>query len=206
MNKVIGYTRVSTQDQTNDNQKHKILDYAHKNKIIVDEIIEVKISSRKKKEDRKIDELLNQLDNGDTLLVSALDRLGRSTIETLEIIEEIKNKGIILIFVTDNITIDPNNENPINTMMLTMLSGFAQMERSFISQRVKAGLEARKAAGVTLGRKKGSQGVTAFDEYREKIQELYSLGLSMRKIINIIGIDKSHVSLANFIKTRGIIR
>ncbi len=205
MSKAIAYCRVSTQEQTNDNQKTKILDYAHKNKFMIDEIVEVKISSRKKKESREIESTLDKLKSGDTLLVSALDRLGRSTIETLQIIEDIKSRGIILIFVTDNIIIDPNNENPINTMMLTMLSGFAQMERSFISQRVKAGLEARKAKGVVLGRKAGTQGKSIFDEKREQIQELYSLGLSMRKICNIIDIG-TYVSLANFIKTRGIVK
>jgi len=205
MSKYIGYTRVSKDTQTNDNQKTKILDYAHKNKFIVDEIVEIKISSRKGKELREIESTLDKLNSGDTLLVAALDRLGRSTIETLQIIEDIKNKGIILIFVNDNIIIDPTNTNPINEMMLTMLSGFAQMERSFISQRVKAGLDARKAAGVKLGRKAGTQGKSIFDEKREQIEELYSLGLSMRKICNIIEIG-TYVSLANYIKTRGIVR
>jgi len=205
MSKYIGYTRVSKDTQTNDNQKTKILDYAHKNKFIVDEIVEIKISSRKGKELREIESTLDKLNTGDTLLVAALDRLGRSTIETLQIIEDIKNKGIILIFVNDNIIIDPSNTNPINEMMLTMLSGFAQMERSFISQRVKAGLDARKAQGIKLGRKAGTQGKSIFDEKREQIEELYSLGLSMRKICNIIEIG-TYVSLANYIKTRGIVK
>lgn len=203
MSKFIGYTRVSTQDQTNDNQKNTILQYAHKNKIIVDEIVEVKISSRKNKEDREIETTLDKLNTGDTLLVSALDRLGRSTIETLQIIEDIKSKGIILIFVNDNIIIDPNNDNPINTMMLTMLSGFAQMERSFISQRVKAGLEARKEKGIKLGRKKGSQGKSIFDEHQDKIIELLGFGVSLRKIVDYIGVG-TNVSLSKYIKTRGL--
>ncbi|MDQ7068427.1 MAG: recombinase family protein [Sulfurimonas sp.] len=97
MKKVIGYCRVSIEKkQTTENQKLFILDYAHSNKLTVDEIVEVSVSSRKNKKDRLIDATLEKLQDGDTLLVYALDRIGRSTIETLTIIEEIKNKGIKL--------------------------------------------------------------------------------------------------------------
>jgi len=137
------------------------------------------------------------------LLVYALDRLGRSTLETLQIIEDIKEKGIKLIFIKDNIIIDPMNNNPINEMMLTMLSGFAQLERSFISERTKAGLKARKDKGLVLGRKKGTQGKSIFDEHRDKIEELYSLGLSLNKIVAYIGTGTAP-SLHKYIRTRKI--
>ena len=203
MNKFIGYTRVSTSNQTNDNQRHQILEYGLKNNLKIDEIVEVVVSSRKTKDKREIDTTIDKLSSGDTLLVYSLDRLGRSTIETLQIIEDIKNKGIILIFIKDNIIIDINNNNPINEMMLTMLSGFAQLERSFISERTKAGLKARKEQGVILGRKKGSIGKSIFDNKREQIEELYKLGLSLQKIVNIIEIG-TKVSLSRYIKTRNI--
>ena len=203
MSKSIAYTRVSTENQTNSNQKLNILEYAQRNDIIIDEVIEVKISSRKNKNHREIDATLNKLNKNDKLLVFSLDRIGRSTIETLQIIEEIKNKGIILIITKDNLIIDPNNTSPMNEMLLTMLSGFAQMERSFISERTKAGLEARKRDGIILGRRKGSIGKSIFDEHREKITELYQLGLSNPKIVDYIGVG-TKASLGNYIKTRNI--
>jgi len=183
MSKTYGYARVSTDGQHTDNQRHLILEYAFKNKIKVDDIVETTVSSKKARHERSIDIVLNELDKGDTLLVYALDRLGRSTLETLQIIEDIKNKGIKLHLIKDSIIIDPFNTNPMNEMLLTMLSGFAQLERSFISERTKAGLQARKDKGMTLGRKKGSQGKSIFDEHRVKIEELYRLGLSLKKIV-----------------------
>jgi DNA invertase Pin-like site-specific DNA recombinase len=201
--KIIAYTRVSKATQTTENQKHYLSEFAQNNRFIIDEFIEVTISSRKKKEFREINETIEKLNSGDTLLVYALDRLGRSTLETLSIIEEIKNKGIILKIVKENITIDKNISNSMNDMMMTMLSAFADLERSFISERVKAGLEARKAKGIKLGRIKGSIGKSKYDKYEEKIQELYSLGLSLSKIVDYIG-EGTKVSLASYIKTRNI--
>jgi DNA invertase Pin-like site-specific DNA recombinase len=203
VNKVYGYTRVSTDKQETDNQKHIILEYAHNNGIKIDEIIETTVSSRKDREKRLIDDTLEQLSNGDTLIVYSLDRIGRSTLDTLQIIEDIKNKGIKLILIKDNLTIDPYNSNPYNEMMLTMLSAFAQLERSFISERTKAGLAARKAQGIKLGRKKGQQVKSIYDEHREKIEELFTLGLSLKKIVQYINVG-SAPSLHKYIKTRGI--
>jgi len=203
MGKIYGYTRVSTDKQTTDNQKHLILEYAFKNNLSVDKIVETTITSKKDRKERGIDEVLEALDKEDILLVYALDRLGRSTLETLQIIEDIKNKGIKLILIKDNIIIDPNNNNPMNEMMLTMLSGFAQLERSFISERTKAGLKARKDKGLVLGRKKGTQGKSIFDAHRDKIEELYKLGLSLQKIVNYIGIGTAP-ALHKYVKTRTI--
>lgn len=203
MSKIYGYTRVSTDKQTTDNQKHLILEYAFKNNLTIDKIVETTVSSKKDRRYRNIDEVLDALNEKDVLLVYALDRLGRSTLETLQIIEDIKNKGIKLILIKDSIIIDPMNNNPINEMMLTMLSGFAQLERSFISERTKAGLQARKDRGLVLGRKKGTQGKSIFDEHRDKIEELYSLGLSLNKIVAYIGIGTAP-SLHKYIKTRKI--
>jgi DNA invertase Pin-like site-specific DNA recombinase len=125
------------------------------------------------------------------IIVYSLDRIGRSTLDTLQIIEDIKNKGIKLILIKDNLTIDPYNSNPYNEMMLTMLSAFAQLERSFISERTKAGLAARKAQGIKLGRKKGQQVKSIYDEHREKIEELFTLGLSLKKIVQYINVGSA---------------
>ena len=204
MSKIIGYCRVSIEKkQTTENQKLLILDYCHNNKLTVDEIVEVSVSSRKDKKFRLIDETISKLDNGDTLLVYALDRLGRSTIETLSIIEEIKNKGIKLVLIKDNIIIDKNNINPMNEMMLTMLSGFAQLERSYISERTKLGLARVKANGTQLGRRKGQQVKSIFDEHKDKIIELKELGVTNKRIHDYINIGTEQ-SLGRYIISRKI--
>ena len=204
MSKIIGYCRVSVEaKQTNENQKLLILDYAHNHKLTIDEIVEVSVSSRKDKKFRLIDETIAKLNDGDTLLVYALDRLGRSTIETLTIIEDIKNKGIKLVIIKDNIIIDKNNSNPMNEMMLTMLSGFAQLERSYISERTKLGLARVKANGTQLGRKKGQQVKSIFDEHKSKITELKELGVTNKRIFDYIQVGTVQ-SLGKYIKSRQI--
>ena len=204
MSKIIGYCRVSIEKkQTTENQKLLILDYCHNQKLTVDEIVEVSVSSRKDKKFRLIDETIAKLGDGDTLLVYALDRIGRSTIETLSIIEEIKNKGIKLVLIKDNIIIDKNNSNPMNEMMLTMLSGFAQLERSYISERTKLGLARVRANGTQLGRRKGQQVKSIFDEHKEKIVELKELGVTNKRIHDYIEVGTVQ-SLGKYILSRKI--
>lgn len=75
---VIGYVRVSTDNQTVDNQKLTIHEYANKNKLTIDRWVESRASSRKSLKERKIDELLRKLKENDILIVAELSRLGRS--------------------------------------------------------------------------------------------------------------------------------
>lgn len=196
-----GYTRVSTVNQSTKNQRNEIFEYAHKNNMLLDKIIDVEISSSKNKKERLIDETLNQLHRGDVLIVTKLDRLGRSTIEVLQIIEDIKNKGIILHLIQDGIIVNGNASSATNQMMLTLLTGFAQMEKSFISERTKSALAQRKAQGIKLGRKKGAIVKSKYDLYLDTIKELLSKEVSIASISKIIGIG-TRQSLATYIKSK----
>ena len=198
-----GYARVSTITQSLKNQRHEIFEYAHRNNMLIDYIFEVEISSTKNKKQRLIDCVLNKLNQGDVLIVTKLDRLGRSTIEVLQIIEEIKNKGIILHIIKDGLVIDGNISYSINDMMLTLLSGFAQMERDFISERTKSALAQRKAHGIKLGRKKGAIVKSKYDEHLDRIKVLLSKNVSVSSISKIISIG-TRQSLSNYIQSRNL--
>lgn len=166
------YTRVSTSTQSTKTQRSEILEYAHKNNFLLSEIVEIDITSSKNKKDRLIDKTIHELKKNDILIVTKLDRLGRSTIEVLRIIEEIKTKGIVLHIIQDGLIVDGSISNPINDMMLTLLSCFAQMEKNFISERTKSALALRKAQGIKLGRKKGAIVKSIYDKHLDKIKEL----------------------------------
>ena len=194
-----GYARVSTSFQSLKNQRHEIFEYAHKNNILIDKIVEIEISSTKNKKERLIDETLSKLTRGDVLIVTKLDRLGRSTIEVLQIIEDIKSKGIILHIIKDSLIIDGCVSNSINDMLLTLLSGFAQMERDFISERTKSALAQRKSQGIKLGRKKGAIVKSIYDEHLYTIKELLDKKVTISNISKIIGIG-TRQSLNNFVK------
>lgn len=201
-----GYCRVSTRSQEVEKQKHFLLNYAHENNFTFDKIIEVVLSSRKTIKEREIDKLIEIANLGDKIWITKLDRLGRNTREILEIIDILKTNKITLHIINDNIIIDPTKNDPITTMYLTLLSGFSQLERDFISERTKAGLEKAKVAGKMLGKPKGAiSHNTQFEPFKKDIYEYLELGLSYEKIVKRIGVG-SKSSLYSFIKNRNSFR
>jgi len=196
---IIGYIRVSTIEQDTKNQRHEILDYTNKNRLLVDEFIEFEISSRKSKAERGIDELLNKLQPGDTLIVSELSRIGRSTSEVLDIVNALINKEVKFIAIKQAIKITDKMDMG-NKVMVTMFSLFAELERDLISQRTKQALAVRKANGVILGKPKGTLQKSVLDEHREQIIEFLNLGISKSAIAKIV--KTSRVNLFNYIKSR----
>lgn len=154
---ILGYIRVSTEKQTVENQKHEILDYANKHNLGKVNFIEINISSKKSTKDRKIDELISTLKSEDTLIVSELSRLARSLSGLFSIVNILIEDGVKLIAIKQNMLLDKNNINDMqNKVMLTMFSLMSELERDFISARTKEALKARKDAGVTLGKPKGT--------------------------------------------------
>lgn len=84
--------------------------------------------------------MLEELQEGDTVLIVSLDRLSRSTKDLLEIVEIIKNKGASLKSINDT-WLDTTEDNPMSDFLLTVMGGLAQMERAMITQRVKEGVK-----------------------------------------------------------------
>ena len=144
-------------------------------KWVIDEWIEVEISSRKSVEERRITELLDKVSHGDTVIVSELSRVGRSIKEVFEIIEElIKVKQCRLILVKQGLDLDPSNKNDMtNKILLTIFSMMAELERDFISERTKEGLRARKEQGIILGKPKVTIQKSMYDPDRKRIEELF---------------------------------
>ena len=116
--------------------------------------------------------MFSTLRKGDVVVVSELSRLGRSTLQILEIMKEAKEKGIAVHAVKGAWTLNGSMESKI---VLTMLAMIAEIERDLISERTKEGLRARKAAGVTLGRPKGP-GKSKLDQHRDEIFALLNNG------------------------------
>ncbi|MEM6699232.1 MAG: recombinase family protein, partial [Bacteroidota bacterium] len=146
--RVIAYTRISTDQQDLQKQKHLLLDYAQKKSWLIDEFIEVAVSSTKNTKLRKIDHLLEKLETGDILLVAELSRLGRNMLETLNIINALCEKSIKIVFVSQP---ELSTTTTHTKLLLAIYSYFAEAERAYISMRTKQGLAAAKAKGVKLG-------------------------------------------------------
>jgi len=86
MGKIVAYLRASTDKQDLNHQKLEILEFARKKEIRIDEFVEITISSRKTSKQRRIDELVGMLIETDTLVVTELSRLGRSTAEVIALV------------------------------------------------------------------------------------------------------------------------
>lgn len=181
---IYAYLRVSTAEQSLESQKSIINDYVVKNKLIIDEIIEAYISSRKSPEARKITDLIDKLQSGDVLICSELSRLGRSLAETLQLVDQIKNKQVKLILIKNNLVIDTATNDMNTKIMLTVFSLIDDLSRTYISERTKAGLKALTDKGIKLGKPVGSVQSSMYDKDQDKILELFKLGVPIKKIID----------------------
>jgi len=156
--------------------------------------VEEKISGKRNWKERKVFQIIQDLGAGDRLLTPELSRLGRSTLEVLEILKTAKDKAISIYSVKENLCL--NGDGPSAKIMSTMLALFAELERDFISQRTKEGLAAARAKGRQLGRPKGP-GKSKLDPYKEEIIALLKNGSSKKFVANRYGC--SQVNLYNWI-------
>jgi len=201
MAKTIAYLRASTDKQDLNNQKLEILEFARKNKLEIADFIQITISSRKTSKDRRIDEMLSTLDNADTLIVTELSRLGRSTAEIIGLVNAMIKRNIRVIAIKQNLDI---KQHDMNSKIITALfSLFAELERDLISLRTKEALANKKAQGIQLGKPKGTIQKSKFDKDIEKIKELLDMGLSVRKIAKYLGYT-NHIGLNLYINKRKI--
>jgi DNA invertase Pin-like site-specific DNA recombinase len=209
MPKTIGYIRVSTDKQDLEKQKHILYDYAHKNKLIIDEFVEVEISSSKTQKERKIEELLTKLEQGDTLLVAELSRLGRNMLEVLGIVGKLNDKQIKIIFIRQP---ELSLVGSQTKLLLAIYSYIAETEKDFVSLRTKQALKALQEKGVKLGRPKGSSNKRGkkLDPYKDEIDKYHKMGVSTQAIMQIINsrLDKpiAYLSYMRFVKDLGTIK
>ena len=150
--KIALYCRVSTSRQTNNNQKAILIDYAETNKFDFDLFEEVE-STRKTRPIKQ--QLLTKLRSGaySAVVVFKLDRYARSSRELILEIQELTNKCIGFISISDNLDFSSST----GRLHFHILAAFAEFERSLISERTKEGIARTRAQGTVLGRPKGSK-------------------------------------------------
>lgn len=170
----IGYARVSTKDQNLELQLDAL------NKAGCEKNFTDKISSMRAKRDG-LEQALEYVRSGDTLVVWKLDRLCRSTAELLKISATLNEKSVNLLSLTENI----DTTTPTGRMYFTILGAIAQMERELIQERVIAGLESARKRGRLGGRPK------SMTEAKVKIaRQLIESGLSYDEVAENINVPK----------------
>ena len=141
MSKTFGYWRVSTPDQDPDYQ------IAALEKSGVDHVFGEHITGARMNRP-ELNRLLKICRRGDCIVVWKMDRLGRSLKDVLITIEDMNAKGIQVKSLTEPI----DTTSPMGTLIMQILIAVAQMERSLISERTKAGMQRRKEQGQKFGK------------------------------------------------------
>ena len=201
MGKTLAYLRASTDKQDTNNQKLEVLEFARKKEIKIDDYIELTISSRKSSKQRRIEELVSRLNASDTLIVTELSRLGRSTAEVISLINILVEKNVHVIILKQNLDIHQHDMN--SKIIITIFSLFGELERDLVSLRTKEALAIKKSQGQKLGKPKGTLQRSKFDQHLEQIKTLLEIGLSVRKIAKVLGYN-NHIALNTYINRRHI--
>ncbi|MCC5674588.1 recombinase family protein [Kocuria rhizophila] len=146
MGKLIGYARVSTRQQSTDRQQADLLAAGvRRDDLYVDHGVSGARASRP-----QFDRAIAALIDGDTLVITTLDRLGRSTQNMLAFAEQLRGRGAGL-RVLNLGGGDVDTSTPMGSMVFTIMAALAQMEHEIKRERVTDSIAKRRAAGQSLG-------------------------------------------------------
>lgn len=177
---LIGYARTSTIDQVAGFEAQK----KQLNEIGISKLFEEQVSSVGQR--NQLEAALDYAREGDTLVVTKLDRIARSTAHLLKIITQLESKNVslrILDFGGDSV----DTNSPTGKLMLTMFAAMAQFEREMMLERQREGIAKAKAEGKYKGRK---------PTVRAKIDEIKQLkneGVSITEIAKKLSIGRASI-------------
>ncbi len=177
MGRILGYARVSTQDQ-----KLELQIDALKGAGVEDrDIFKEKITGSKK-ERPALDKLLEYAEPGDTIVVWKLDRMGRSIRHLIELMEHFKEKNIAFVSIKENI----DTSSATGKLIFNIFASLSEFERDMIIERTKAGLEAARARGNKGGRpKKDAEAI------KRALKLYHSKEYSIKDITKMTGVSKA---------------
>ena len=194
MSKTYGYSRISTPQQHNDRQRIALLNFGvPANNIFTDQ------QSGKDFNRPAYQRLLRKLKTDDILVIKSIDRLGRNYSEIIEQWRIITKEKKVAIVVLDMPLLNTRREKDIMgtliaDLVLQIMSAFAQIERDFIRQRQREGIEAAKARGVRFGRLP----ISKPDNYNEVYQQWKNGSISARAAAKLLGV--SHFTFLRWVK------
>lgn len=199
--------RISTHHQKTDRQQQTIVDYAAKNGFVIDEFYSDVITGGTKSDNRpNYRNMKEQFRNGDTLVVSDVDRLGRNADDVIVEIKDLQSKGIRVValdvpFLNDW---EKMNDDSLSKMIIdifvTLKAHIAQQEKEKIHDRVMQGLNVARAKGKKLGRPATGVPKEFVKEYK-KLQSGEYGNISVVQFAKLQGI-----AVSTFYKYVGILR
>jgi len=183
-----GYARVSTDGQqrkgTSLEEQSKELREAGAEKIIVDHYTGTKVNDRP-----EFGKLLKELKEGDTLLITKLDRFARTVIEGSQVVRELVDRGVAIRILNMGLQLD---NTPAGKLMVTMFLGFAEFERDMIVERTQSGRAARRREAEAKGE--------VFQDFRPRVMndkqietamEMLDSGKTYKEVCDLLKVSKS---------------
>lgn len=176
---LIGYARTSTLDQKAGLEaQRRDLEAQGCDRIFVEQVSSVDVNER-----QELARALDHLRSGDTLIVTKLDRLARSSQHLLEILEDLTSRGAALRIL--NMGIDTGT--PTGKLLLTIMGGVAEFEREIMLERQREGIAKAKAAGKYKGRKPTARAKAG------EVRRLAAEGTGATEIAKMVGIGRASV-------------
>lgn len=181
------YLRVSTEEQSFDSQKEEVLRYC-KTRGWKNLTIYAEKKSGAKTSRPVLDQMIREIREGriERVIAYKLDRIGRSLAHLALIIEEMVARKVPMIFTSQGI--DTSDDNPLAPLIISVLMGMAQVERSYIRERTKAGQAAARKRGRIFGRPATAAKLGG------RIRELKRAGMSVRAIARELRISPASAS------------
>lgn len=185
---LLGYARVSTNQQDLTNQINRLIQQGVKDS---PDFLFTDKASGKNDQRNGLKRLITKSREGDTILASKLDRLGRNTADMINIIDSLHKRGVSVRFLDDGIS----TEGSMGKMVVTILAAVAQAERERILERTNEGRRAAISRGIKMGRKPSinkmikTQILNLVEQGIPKSQIAKDLGISRQSIYNTIKLD-----------------
>lgn len=175
--KKLGYARVSTTDQSTDIQKQALL-AAGVEKLFLENFTGTKANRP------ELDRLRDQMRAGDTVYITKLDRLARSTRDLLNLVNEFEQAGVGLVVIEQSINTSTNE----GKFLLNVLGAVAELERDLIVARTQQGLAAAKAKGRLGGRK-----AKLSPQQMIEVHNFYGAGKSVTDIASLFNVSRASI-------------
>jgi DNA invertase Pin-like site-specific DNA recombinase len=173
----VGYGRISTSDQNAASQRDALA-AANVDKMFIDTFTGTKASRP------ELDKLREQLRQGDTLVITRLDRLGRSAKDLLTIVGELETMGVQLEVIEQKI----DTSTPEGKLFFNMVAAFAEFERGIMQSRTMDGLAAARARGRVGGRRP-----KLTPKHIEQAKKMYKEGTTVLDIAHLLGVSRPTV-------------
>ena len=176
---LIGYARTSTLDQSAGlDAQHRDLTAAGVEKLFSEQVSSVDMARRE-----ALESALDYLRDGDTLVVTKLDRLARSVAHLLQIVERIEGKGASLRILAMNL----DTSTPTGKLMMTVMGGVAEFERAVMLERQREGIAKAKGEGKYKGRKPTARAKG------DEIRAMRASGKTVPQIVEALGVSRASV-------------